>query len=125
MGLSLAVARGGSSLVVVSGLPVAVLLSPQSQGSRARGSQYLWLGTALVAPRHVGSSQTRDRTSVPCIPRRTASPWSAREARFDVPNLGTVEVCKPVVVWNAPQFACCFLVDLCGLPGFAGRAAQR
>ena len=32
-------------------------------------AQYLWL-TGLVAPRHVGSSQTRARTRVPCIGRR-------------------------------------------------------
>ena len=43
MGFSLVVASGGYSLVVVYGLPVAVLLLLQSVGSRACESQYLWL----------------------------------------------------------------------------------
>ena len=41
----------------------------------------------LVAPRHVGSSQTRDRTRVPCIGRWILNHWATREARlitFDV-----------------------------------------
>ena len=33
-------------------------------------AQQLWL-TVLVAPRHVGSSQTRARTCVPCISRQS------------------------------------------------------
>ena len=34
----------------------------------------------LVALRHVGSSQTRDRTSVPCIERQILNNWTTREA---------------------------------------------
>ena len=33
----------------------------------------------LVAPRHVGSSQTRDWTSVSCIPRPVLNHWTTRE----------------------------------------------
>ena len=33
----------------------------------------------LVAPRHVGSSQTRDRTRVPCIGRRILNHCATRE----------------------------------------------
>ena len=35
----------------------------------------------LAAPRHVGSSHTRDRTGVPCIGRRILNhhPWTTRE----------------------------------------------
>ena len=36
---------------------------------------------ALVALRHVGISQTRDWTGVPCIARRILNPWAPREAR--------------------------------------------
>ena len=90
-----------------------------------RGAQELWLSTALVAPRRVASSQTRDRTSVPCIPRQSANHWTTREVRFDIPYLGTVGVYKPVVAWNAPQFTWYFLVNLCELPVFARRAAQK
>ena len=42
-------------------------------------AQQLWL-TGLVAPWHVGSSQTRARNHVPCIGRRTLNHCATREA---------------------------------------------
>ena len=39
----------------------------------------MWL-TGLVAPRHVGSSQTRARTRVPCIGRQILNHCATREA---------------------------------------------
>ena len=42
-------------------------------------AQQLWL-TGPVAPRHVGSSQTRARTRVPCISRQTLNHCTTREA---------------------------------------------
>ena len=50
-------------------------------GTRAPDTQaqQLWL-TGLVAPRHEGSSQTRARTRVPCIGRRTPNHCTTREA---------------------------------------------
>ena len=39
----------------------------------------MWL-TGLAAPRHVGSSQTRARTRVPCIGRQTLNHCATREA---------------------------------------------
>ena len=42
-------------------------------------AQQLWL-MGLVAPRHVGSSQTRARTRVPRIGRRTPNHCATREA---------------------------------------------
>ena len=42
-------------------------------------AQQSWL-TGLVAPRHVGSSQTRARTHVPCIGRQILSHCATREA---------------------------------------------
>ena len=46
-------------------------------GSRVQaGSCGTW---ALVAPRHVESSCTRDRTHVPCIGRRILNQWTNRE----------------------------------------------
>ena len=42
-------------------------------------AQQLWL-TGLIAPRHVGSSQTRARTRVPCIGRQTPNHCATREA---------------------------------------------
>ena len=34
----------------------------------------------LIAPQHVGSSWTKDRTCVPCIGRRILNHWTTREA---------------------------------------------
>ena len=42
-------------------------------------AQQLWL-TGPAAPRHVGSSQTRARTRVPCIARQTLNHCATREA---------------------------------------------
>ena len=42
-------------------------------------AQQLW-HTGLVAPRHVGSSQTRAQTRVPCIGRQILNHCAAREA---------------------------------------------
>ena len=51
-------------------------------GAQAPGAQaqQLWL-MDLVAPRHVGSSQTRARTRVPCIGRQTLNHCTTREAQ--------------------------------------------
>ena len=49
-------------------------------------AQQPWL-TGLVAPRHVGSSQTRARTRVPCISKRTLNRCATREVpiiTFDI-----------------------------------------
>ena len=45
----------------------------------ARGAQSLW-HPGLVALRQVGSSQTRDQTTVPCIARPTVNHWTTRES---------------------------------------------
>ena len=42
-------------------------------------AQQLWR-TGLVAPRHMGSSQTRAQTRVPCISRQTLNHCATREA---------------------------------------------
>ena len=49
-------------------------------GSRAQAHQ-LW-HTGLVAPRHVGSSQTRARTRVPYIGRQILNHCATREAQM-------------------------------------------
>ena len=38
--------------------------------------------TGLAALKHVGSSQTRDWTHVPCIARRILNHWTTREAQY-------------------------------------------
>ena len=55
------------------------LLLLRSMGSRAQ-AQYLW-HMGLVAPRHVGSSWTGDRTRVSCIGRWIHDHWAFREAQ--------------------------------------------
>ena len=42
-------------------------------------AQYLWR-TGLVAPQHVGSSWTRDRTCLSCTGRQILYHWATREA---------------------------------------------
>ena len=46
-------------------------------------AQQLWL-TGPVAPRHVGSSQTRARTRVPCIGRQILNHCATREAPLNL-----------------------------------------
>ena len=46
-------------------------------------AQQLWL-TGPVAPQHVGSSQTRARTHVPCIGRQILNHCATREALEDI-----------------------------------------
>ena len=61
---SLVVGSGGYSLVVVQALLTAV--PSLARSSRVPGLRQLWC-TGLAAPRHVGSSRTRDRTHVFCM----------------------------------------------------------
>ena len=53
----------------------------------------------LVAPQHMGSSSTRDRTSVPCIARGILNHWTTREAQVVV--LLTDVVRLILVVWES------------------------
>ena len=64
-GLSLVAASGGYSSLRCVRFSLRWLHLLRNTGSRAQ-AQKLW-HTDLVAPRHVGSSRTRDRTRVPCI----------------------------------------------------------
>ena len=70
-GLSLVAASGGHSSSRCPGLSLS--RPPDAQ------AQQLWL-TGPAAPRHVGSSQTRARTRVPCIGRQTLNHCATREA---------------------------------------------
>ena len=71
--------KWGPLLIAVRGpLTVAASLCCGAQAPDAQ-SQQLWL-TGLVAPRHVGSSQTRARTHVPRIGRQILNHCATREA---------------------------------------------
>ena len=99
-GLSLVVASGGYSSLRCAGFSLRWLLLLPSTGSRGTGfsscgtpAQQLWLAgsraqaqqlwrTGLVALLHVGSSQTRALTRVPCIGRQILNHCTTREARI-------------------------------------------
>ena len=57
----------------------------------------MWL-TGPVAPRHVGSSQTRARTRVPCIGRQILNHCATREA----PRLNILDCRVPVLLLSPP-----------------------
>ena len=80
----------GLLFVAVRGLLIAVASLVMEHGLQAHGLQQLWLAgsraqaqqlwcTGLVALRHVGSSQTRARTRVPCTGRRIVNHCATRE----------------------------------------------
>ena len=54
-------------------------------GSRAQAQQLWCMG--LVAPRHMGSSQTRAQTRVPCIGRGVLNHYATREVPHVLFNL--------------------------------------
>ena len=68
----------GPLFIAVHG-PLTVAASRCGAQAPDAQAQQLWL-TGPVAPRHVGSSQTRARTRVPCIGRQTLNHCAAREA---------------------------------------------
>ena len=71
--------KWGPLFIAVRGpLTVTTSLVGGAQAPDAQAQQ-LWL-MGLVAPRHVGSSQTRARTCVPCIGRQILNHCTTREA---------------------------------------------
>ena len=90
LGLSLVVASGGYSSLRCADFSlrwIHLLWSTGSRrvgfsscGSRALERRLSSCDTGLVAPQHVGSSQTRSRTRVPCIGRQILNQCATREA---------------------------------------------
>ena len=76
-GFSLVLANGGYSPLQCSGFSLQWLLLLKLPGSRMQAQQLR--RTGLVAPRHVESSLTRDRTCVPCIGRWILYHWTTSE----------------------------------------------
>ena len=66
------------------------------------------LHTGLVAPQHVGSSQTRDWTLVSCIGRRVLYHWATREAPF----------ASPLFYWCLPKKCWDWSVSKDAIPAF-------
>ena len=67
--------RGATLELCCLGFSLWWLLPFQSTGCRASGLQEAWC-TGLVAPRHVGSSHTRDQARTPCTGRRILNHWT-------------------------------------------------
>ena len=74
--------KWGPLLIAVRG-PLTIAASRCGAQAPDAQAQQLWL-TGLVAPRHVGSSQTRARTRVPCIGRQILNHRATREALWCV-----------------------------------------
>ena len=135
-GFSLVAMSGGCSLVALCGFSLRCPLL-WSVGSRVLGLQQLWLPgsraqaqqlwcTGLVAPPHVGSSQTRDQTLVPCIGRQIPNNCTTREvpeSLFLIP----LDICPEVGLLNhMVKFYLYFLGNLhtVFILVFFGRATQ-
>ena len=74
--------KWGPLFIAVHGpLTIAASLVAEHRLQTRTRAQYLWL-TDLVAPGHVGSSQTRARTRVPCIGRQILNHCATREALY-------------------------------------------
>ena len=70
--------KRGPLFIAVRG-PLTIAASRCGAQAPVAQAQQLWL-TGLVAPRHVGSSQTRAWTHVPCIGRQILNHCATREA---------------------------------------------
>ena len=69
----------GPLFIAVRG-PLTIVASCCGAQAPDAQAQQLWL-TGLVTPWHVGSSQTRARTRVPCIGRQILNQCATREAQ--------------------------------------------
>ena len=104
----LASARGLSPVAASGGHPPSRSRASHRRGLSRRGAQapdahaqQSWL-TGPVAPRHVGSSQTRARTCVPRIGRQTLNHCATREAlvmrTFKIYSLSNFQVYNTVLL---------------------------
>ena len=75
--------KWGPLFIAVHG-PLTIAASPAAE-HMLQTHRFSSCGSwAPVAPRHVGSSQTRARTHVPCIGRQTLNHRATREAQDNV-----------------------------------------
>ena len=71
--------KRGPLFITVCGPPTVVASRRGAQAPDTQAQQ-LW-PTGLVAPQHVGSSQSRARTRIPCIGRQILNHCATREAQ--------------------------------------------
>ena len=94
----------GAGTALHRGARAFLYRGPSRRGAQAPDAQaqQLWL-TGPVAPRHVGSSQTRARTRVPCIGRQTLNHCATREALavvFYQDVCLTTHISQPKIIYN-------------------------
>ena len=121
-GLPPVAASGDHSLLIVVRRPLTVAASPVAE-HRLQTRRLSNCGSrAPVAPRHVGSSQTRARTRVPRTGRQTPNHCATREAHTQYLNsmpegflrAACGETRTPFVAWRIYLFCCLFpMNDLC------------
>ena len=116
-GFSLVAASGGYSSLWCAGFSLQWFLLLRSTGCRCMGfsscgmrAQSLWLTgsraqaqylchMSLVAPWHVGSSRTRDRTHVPCTGRQILNHCATREVLFVDFDVSHFDSCEVISLW--------------------------
>ena len=87
-------------------------------------AQQLWL-TGLVAPRHVGSSQTGARTRVPCIDRQILNHCATREAPSTCNHYQNLLIKDLYFILSFSNLACGPLTALSGQANPVWRAQQH
>ena len=98
--------KRGPLFIVVRG-PLTITASRCRAQAPDAQAQQLWL-TGRVAPRHVGSSQTRARTRVPCIGRQILNHCATREAPQRILMwvfLGYIYQCLPIIEIKTKKIA--------------------
>ena len=91
--------KRGPLFIAVRG-PLTITASRCRAQAPDAQAQQLWL-TGRVAPWHVGSSQTRARTRIPCIGRRILNHCATREAlqSFLIEFISPQYVTRAVTLW--------------------------
>ena len=94
--------KWGPLLIAVRG-PLTIAASRCGAQAPDAQAQQLWL-TGLGAPWHVGSSQTRARTRVPCIGRQILNHCATREAHESCFCIHSASLCLLVGAFNPFTF---------------------
>ena len=101
--VSLVAANRSYSLVAVPGLFMVEVSLVAEHGLEIAWTQQLWY-MGLAAPQHVGSSQTRDPTCVPCIGRGILNPWTTYQVKSWSNHIDLLLLIYFLISFNLTQF---------------------